>query len=950
LREAFPLWGIWGFDKGEQKMWTPQQLKAITLSGCNLLVAAGAGAGKTSVLVERIIQKITDPKHPVDIDKLLVMTFTRAAATEMKERIYAAISKCLDQDPTSTNLQKQLIRMNRASITTIHSFCMEIIKNHFKEAGIDPNFRVGDETETLLLKLETMDELLEPLYEDAIHEETFQSSPFFHLLESFSQNKNDTGLRDMIDSVYSFMQSHPWPMKWLQEQVEKLELGEGTDFLHTAWGKVFTNALFLEFCSFRERYRHALDCIEGDAGLFAYQTRFQEELQSIQNVLEWMESKTDMKWDDLRECLMAFSFLKLSRKGKDADAKTATELKDMRVQVRDRVEKFWKKHFSLSSHEVHAQLKKMEPLYQELCTLVGQFSKRYQEKKREKSILDFNDLEHLAVKILVDEATGLPTLVAKRYQDRFVEILVDEYQDSNLVQEILIRSISREERKEPNVFMVGDVKQSIYRFRQARPDLFLQKYNTYSPKDEGVYRKINLFQNFRSRKEVIDGVNFLFMQIMSEDLGELHYDQNEALIHASSYEEIQDVDFSCEVSLLSLDDLSFEGEDEGSLSDVPKAEDAEASFGGEESNEEPNEEIATFEIHAMSAEAQLVANQIKRYMEDPHFKIWDNKAQSHRRPDFSDVVVLLRATSQWAEVFVEEFSHYGIPVFADNDTSFFKNMEVNVIISLLEVLDNPLSDIPLLSVLRSPLYGFSTEELADLRMEVADGYMLDCLKALAKQGQPKAIKVCADLERWRNKAQYFSTDELLWYLYEDTLFYSFVGAMPFGKQRQANLRILFERAKQYEKTSYKGLFHFIHFLNQLKTKKGDMSSAKILGENENLVRILSIHKSKGLEFPIVILAGCGKMFNTMDEKKRMILHQDLGLGSDIVDVDKRLIFSSLPKEAMKLAIKRENVSEELRLLYVAMTRARGEIGFDRGRSKYKNLLREMGHLGQYPRG
>jgi ATP-dependent helicase/nuclease subunit A len=922
-------------------LWTKEQLEAITLKGCNLLVAAGAGAGKTAVLVERIIRKITDEKDPVDIDRLLIMTFTRAAATEMRERIYGAISDALDKNPTSTLLQRQLALMNRASITTVHSFCMEVIRNNVREAGIDPKFRVADDTEAFLLKLEVMEDFLDQIYEDFIYEEEFKKSDFYVLLESYSNNKDDSGIKNLILNLYEFIRSHPWPEKWLHEHSGSFCLKQGEDFSKTRWGKVILQSAFLQFSGYQEEMRIALEILDETQELPKYQERFLEEFKMIMEITKKFKDHHLPLWNTIGEAIFRISFIRLPNKPKDADGEVCERVKKIRDHVKKGIEELWKPLFSKNSEEIRKSLITLAPLIQMLARLVILFQNMYEDKKRERSLLDFSDLEHLAIKVLVEDEDLKASKVGKMYKEKFKEILVDEYQDSNLVQEILIQSISREDLGFPNVFMVGDVKQSIYRFRQARPELFLEKYHCYGTKPEDLYRKITLYKNFRSRSQVIEGVNYIFKQIMSLDLGELHYDEKEALISGADYSSHEGENCALDVHVIHLDKDQSD-EEEGSSEDHFEDTLDFEGFQGEDLESSNNLEEGVLDNSTF--EARLVAKNIKKLMEDPEFKVLDKITKVYRNLEFRDIVVLLRATRKWAEVFLEEFSTVGIPVFADSETGFFKTMEVNVVISMLELIDNPLQDIPLISLLRSPIYGLSSEELADLRLASGENLLYEGVLLERVNGNPKIRKFAEDLERWREKAETLSTDELIWFLYEDTFFYSLAGAMPFGKQRQANLRILFERARQYEKTSFKGLFHFIHFLNKCKEGKGDMSSAKILGENENLVRILSIHKSKGLEFPVVFLSGCGKMFNAMDEKQRLILHQDLGFGPDIVDVNRRLIHSSIPKEALKLRMKKESVSEELRILYVAMTRAREKLILTGGVKNLKNAFQKWGEF------
>jgi len=561
-----------------------------------------------------------------------------------------------------------------------------------------------------------------------------------------------------------------------------------------------------------------------------------------------------------------------------------------------------------------------------LAGLVNQVAEKYAEKKSRKSVVDFNDLEHFCLEILSEKGEDgklMPSKTALGYRERFAEILVDEYQDSNMVQEIIISMISRADTDKPNVFMVGDVKQSIYRFRQARPELFLDKYNTYSPDKGNPFRKILLFKNFRSRREVVDAVNFIFKQIMSVSVGELDYTDTEALNPGAVFPENN------------KEDRAVGGEAELHLIQTGSGEDISAveNEGGEGQEDTAEGQEDEEMLDNVQCEARLVGRRILElmmpYEKGSHFCVFDKTKKEYRKVEFRDIVILLRTTRNWSQVFADELSMMGIPAFADTGTGFFKTVEVQVVLSLLQIIDNPLQDIPLLSVLRSPIVAFTTDELAELRLADRKACLFDALKKLAEDGQGKTARKAAafleNLQEWREMSLYMSTDRLLWQLYNDTGYYGMVGAMPAGEQRQANLRILFERARQFEETSYKGLFNFINFIDKLKSSKGDMGSAKILGENDNVVRIMSIHKSKGLEFPVVILAGCGKKFNLQDMNKSILLHQDLGFGPDVVDHRLRLSWPSAAKQAIREKIKAEILSEEMRILYVALTRAREKL-------------------------
>ena len=911
-----------------ETMWTREQQAAISEKDCNLLVAAAAGAGKTAVLVERIIQKIIDEKNPIDIDSLLVVTFTNAAATEMRERIGTAISKAIEEKKASKSFQRQLALLNKASITTIHSFCLEVIRNNFQSLDIDPNFRILDETEASLMKLETINELFEEIYE-----EEEKNQDFFDLLESYGTNRDDQRLQEMVMNTYGFVQSYPWPEQWLIDQAEKFGPDFDGDFGSTEWGKIILQSAELSLKGLKSIVEAACSKLEPAVGLDKYLPVFQEDLDKLSGLINLIQGRRPsdpayeageyipVEWDEIYSYLGNFDFGRLPSCGKDADKLVQEQVKQARDELKACIKNLKEEVFFQKSEEIIFDLRIMYPLLKCVSRLVIEFGDRYSGKKRMKAAVDFNDLEHFCLKILseTDESGKIrPSAVAAAYKDRFAEILVDEYQDSNLVQEIIIGMISREDRGTPNVFMVGDVKQSIYRFRQAKPELFMNKYNSYSEQSEGLYRKILLFKNFRSRKEVVDGVNFIFEQIMSESVGELDYDENERLNPGAGFPENNEA--SCiaggDVELLLMETAA-----------VQNAE-GETEENEEEAESQEEEEI----LDNLQKEARMVAGRIAELLrtdrEGGRFCIFDKKINRYRELQFRDIVILLRTTKNWTEVFCEELAGFGIPAFADTGSGFFKTPEVQVILSLLQIIDNPYQDIPLLSVLRSPIANFSTDDLAELRLADRKAALFDALKLLAENSTGAGLKAGAFMERleqWRAMSMYMSTHKLIWQLYNDTGYFSIVGAMRDGEIKQANLRVLFERALQFEKTSYKGLFNFINFIDKLKTSRGDMGSAKVLGENDNVVRLMSIHKSKGLEFPVVFVSGCGKKFNFQDMYKGILLHQELGFGPDFVDHRKRIRYPSVPKLSIAQKVRMETLSEEMRILYVALTRAREKL-------------------------
>ncbi|HHW56836.1 MAG TPA: helicase-exonuclease AddAB subunit AddA [Clostridia bacterium] len=880
--------------------WTYEQQLAINARGNNLLVAAGAGSGKTAVLVERIIRLITDKENPINIDRLLVVTFTNAAASEMRERIAEALISKLDQNPEDRRLSNQLTLLNKATITTIHSFCLEVVRNNFFLIDLDPNFRIGDDTETLLLKLEAAEELFEELYQKEDNED------FLTLVESYGGTKDDKPLVDILLKLYDFVKSLPWPEKWFRDVLLSFEVKEDFNFENSQWAAVILDSLKVEMSGLLNGMYVAIAKLHGENGLQSYLDNFEIEAESLGKLLDCEN------WEEFKEQINAIEFDRLPRAGKEIDPKVKDEVTKIRNEVKAKIKEIRNKFFSDDIEKIEKEIKALYPIMKALVDLILLFDKKYTDKKREKGIIDFNDIEHFSLQILtqVDENGNVkPSEAALMYREKFQEIFVDEYQDSNLIQEVILSTIAREDT--PNRFMVGDVKQSIYRFRQANPYIFFEKYNTYSSKEEDKNKKILLYKNFRSRPQIIDAVNFIFKKIMSKNVGEIDYTEEEKLNYGADFG-IPPLDAivggPVEIHLIEKND------------ETPEEEELEV-YGEEE------EEI----IDNIQVEARVVAQRIKELVtqnEKNTFMVYDKNLKNYRPVEYRDIVILLRATERWAPVFLEEFINVGIPAFADTGTGYFETTEIKTIISLLQVIDNPMQDIPLLAVLRSPIFSFTPEELIDIRLEEPNRAIYEALKKVSQRedelGQ-KAKSFLESLKKWQEKAIYMPVDEFLWYLYQDTGYYAYVGAMPQGVQRQANLRILFERAKQYEETSFKGLFNFINFINRLKVSSGDMGSAKIVGENENVVRIMSIHKSKGLEFPVVIVAGLGKQFNLKDLSQSVLYHHLLGLGPEFVDFKRRISYPSIVKEAIKNKIKLESLSEEMRVLYVALTRAKEKL-------------------------
>ena len=882
--------------------WTEEQKQAIYESENNILVAAAAGSGKTAVLVERIINKIINEN--IDIDKLLVVTFTNAAASEMRERVLNAIYKKIDEEPENEKLQRQITLLNKASICTIDSFCLDVVRNNFFEIDIAQNFRIGDTTEIEILKQDVIEDLFEEKYEA-------EDKDFIKLINTYTSYKDDTPLKELILKIYTYIQSNPFPEKWLNEKVEMFNLSNklDNDFAQTIWGKL----LLKQVREIVEDSQMKLIAEKDNLNKYSELVKYYQIICDDIDQLEMLKINLD-SWDKACEIASNIKF-----KTWATDKKITLEAKDIAKATRDEVKtnlkKVTEKILIFNSREANEDINEMYDVLKKLENIILEFGEKFEKRKKDKNIVDFSDVEHYALKILLKE-DGTPSEIAKKYQEKFEEIAIDEYQDSNLVQEYILTSISRGN----NVFMVGDVKQSIYKFRQARPELFLEKYKNYKIKSEKTDLedlKIQLFKNFRSRKEVLDFSNEIFENIMSEELGELNYTKEEFLNLGASYEDTNQ-DLRAEIDILTIDDEEDFASEQEARATMPNTYETE--------NEEDGEEIER--VENIELEAKFVANRIKQLI-DNKFQIYDAKKQEKRDIKYKDIVVLLRSTKEPAPIFEKEILNLGMPVFSDSSAEYLESIEVQTIMSLLKIIDNPLQEIPLVTVMRSSIGGFTDNELVEIRLsDKYDNFYNTILKAKKNVGKAlreKIDKFLDNLEMWRKEQEYLSLDELIWKIYNDTGYYNYVGLMTNGELRQANLKMLFVRAKQCESISFKGLFNFINYIEKVKTSSKDMDSAKIIGENDDVIRIMSIHKSKGLEFPVVFLSGTGKQFNMQDLNNKILLHPEIGIGVKYIDYDRQIEYDTLSKQAMKNQIMLETLSEEMRVLYVALTRAKEKL-------------------------
>lgn len=802
----------------------------------------------------------------------------------MREKILEAIYKKIEENPEDENLQKQIILLNKASISTIHSFCLDVIKNNFYEIDVSANTRIADDSEILLLQQEVIDDLFEEKYEE-------EDSNFIKLIKTYTKYNQDEVLKDLILRVYSYIQASPFPEEWLEEQIEKLNIEDGTNFSDTVWGKIIT-----------ENANQILeDSILKLQNIRTKMTRFPELDKFTAKIEDDIDKYTYIQnnLSDWNTAVEAINTLKNAMWTKDQKITNdlKDEAKDVRESTKDEFKKV-KKLMNCSSEEAVQDIKYMYPILKMLKDLILEFSQKFYQRKREKNIMDFSDMEHLALKILVkkdENGNVIKSEIAKKYENKFEEIAIDEYQDSNLVQEYILTSVSRGN----NIFMVGDVKQSIYKFRQARPKLFLDKYDSYKLEPaNGEDRKIQLFKNFRSRSNILDFTNLVFEDIMSRELGNIEYNQDEYLNLGASFEEIQNQDYKTELEIL---DLSEENDD------IWKTD--------EEETEEEQEKVEDVVL-----EARFVARKIKELI-DSKYQIIDKKT-GRRDIQYKDIAILLRTSSGVANVYEKEISELEIPVYSDSSSQYLQSVEIETIMSLLRIINNPMQDIPLVTVMRSPIGNFTDNELIEIRMVDRNSSFYE---ALLKSDLEKAHRFLALLKELREDEEYMTLDEWIWNIYTKTGYMNYVNLMPNGALRVSNLRMLFERAKQYEEASFKGLYNFINFIDKIKFNQEDLKAAKIIGENENVVRIMTIHKSKGLEFPVVILAGVGKQFNFRDLNGKILLDQDLGMGPQYIDSDRYIEFKTLAKKALAIKAKNEAISEEMRILYVALTRAKEKL-------------------------
>lgn len=871
------------------RQWTEQQLQAITTHHKSLLVAAAAGSGKTAVLVERIIAMITAPHDPISIDTLLVVTFTNAAASEMRERISKALQEALQQNPQSEHLYQQSLLVNKAQITTLHSFCLELVRSHFYLLDIPPSLKIMDEIEGRLLKQEVLEATLEAYYAD-----TEKGLDFAQLVDQLG-GREDEGIQNLILRLYEQSMSMAQPEAWLRQLADKLI---HTDWIGSYWPIV--ENMLIQGC---KRLEQALTIVRQAEGLERYETLLSDELTGFKR----LEAAAASGWDALGQALTIEGsfFGRLPTLKKDT---YDSEAKALAAAEREQAKTLYKQLDSLlvgrTVQEMTDDLVLEHPWVTLLAEVTITFMHAYQAKKQEKELMDFDDMEHYCLQLLYEttpEGQPVPTELSRTLQAFYHEVMVDEYQDINDLQENILQGVARAN----NLFMVGDIKQSIYGFRMANPQLFLHKYETFPLKvrSDAPAMRIDLNRNFRCREHIIDAVNTIFERLMTGEAGDLLYDERAALVNGAYYPPKADTTASEKIEALLIDRTRLEDEEEVQRGD---------------------------RLPAIAIEAQAAAARIQELF-DQEEQVYDPHLGEYRTIHYSDIVILMRSPKASAQVVQKQLEQVGIPVYAGYGDGYFEAWEVQIVLALLQILDNPLQDIPLTAILHAPFGGFSEADLLELRLLDGRCDLYHALQIAAQSEESaaalreKAQHFLEQLEQWRDAARQKETSMLIWQLYRETGFYDYVGALSGGSQRQANLRALHEKARLYEQTSFSGLFSFLKFVEQMRRQDQDLEPAKVLSENADVVRLFSIHKSKGLEFPVVFVLGLGKSFNFRDMQQEVVIDREYGLGMPVILPEKHIKYTTIAQLYIKHRLKQQALTEEKRVLYVALTRAREKL-------------------------
>ncbi len=880
--------------------WTQAQKAAIEAENADILVAAAAGSGKTAVLVERIIRKITDQTRPVDLDRLLVVTFTKAAAEEMRQRIDQALSQRMEEEPDNELLTRQYVLISRASITTIHAFCHQVLRSNFHLLGLDPSFRIADPTENELIRFSALEEVIEEMYEDPVFAESF-----LKLTESYLNIKNTEKFYGLINRIFNFSMSLPRPETWLNEAAERFLDFQTEGFDKSPYAEILLETGRQNVQAVLKKYDTMLAMAEKDDGGEVLTMFLAEEK------LQFVRLLSLTTYDAFYHALQEVSFSTIPSAPKKSQPIYREAIRKLRDEVKAKDMKHLREDcFPSSLSEQKDVLDKLAPLMSCLSQVVSHLRKRFDEKKAAKNILNYNDLEHGCYQLLVDE-NGQRTELADVILNQFDEILIDEYQDTSALQDAIFEAI----KKPGGLFLVGDMKQSIYRFRNTDPRLFQAKKERYQDEERAKERKIILSQNFRSRAGVLDCINYIFTNVMSRQVGDIAYNEEEMLYPGLFYPDMKNpLPQGAELCLVEMKNQTELSED----------------------------------YEAIELEAHMAAQKIQELMTG-NYQVLGKEGE--RNLCYRDICILMRSTKSTAEVYAKVLSEYGIPCYSDVGSSFLQSEEITVMLSLLKIIDNPHQDIPLLSVLRSQLYAFSPDELAEIRLADRKSDFFDALKHRSESDDALGEKLKDFLENlllYREKSRQLSMAELIWYLYMQTGFYEAQATLKGGSLRRLNLRLLYVRASAFESTGLKGLYSFIHFIDECQSAGGDYDAARSIGEEQDVVRIMSIHKSKGLEFPVVMLGNIGRKIYNPDIQETIIVHSELGYGPQYIDTDFGIVYPNVARSAVKAAVKRDNLSEEMRILYVALTRAREKLillgsGKDLEKEMESLALNDIGH-------
>ncbi len=850
--------------------WTKDQQNAIDATNGTILVSAAAGSGKTSVLVQRVINQIIDTKNHTDIDKFLIVTFTNAAAQEMQARIANKLSEMMIQNPENPEFYRQQMMLKYASIGTIHGFCSKIVKENFFKLGISPKFRIADESELKLIKSKAMENTLDHFY-------GLKSSEFKDIVDLFASEKDDNKLSQIIEQIYDFTRSIPFPENWLNEKLEMYEKNNSS-VADSPWGKTITEHLEETLSMVDELTNEMLETVNNiESFKSAYGTALEEDLEKIKTIRKNLATSS---WDSICDQINSFSFAKfkpLKSENNEAEKDIVTS---KRAYIKNAFEKL-QKYFSFTEKESAQNVQTLYNIIKTLFEVTKHFGNELYSLKLLKNIADFGDLEHWTLDLLVDQTEKgfQKSKIAEEISQRYKEVMVDEYQDINEIQNTIFKMITK---NESNIFMVGDVKQSIYKFRQSRPQIFIEKKNSFSIYDsqkDNYPAKIILGQNFRSKESIIESINFIFKCLMSEKIGEINYTSEESLVPGSSYPQVAEPNID-----LKIIDTSETDQDDDVL------------------------------------EAQSIAETIMKMISE-NYIVSENGRE--RPATYSDFCILLRSSNAHAHVYARELYKYGIPSWSEANEKFLGTKEISTMVSLLQVIDNPVRDIPLISVLISPVFGFDIDEIIKIRQYSQDAPFYFALKESAQNGEKKLVDFLEKINYYRQISGTMPCDELIDHIYYDTDYPAICAAMPKGETKKANLAMLIDYARKFENQYHKGLCGFLKFLENIKRKNSDLTPASISSQTENTVKIMSIHKSKGLEFPVCIVAGCSKKFNF--ETKSVIIHQKLGLGMKLKDESGTVQYDNLIRQSIALQNKREDISEELRILYVALTRAKQKL-------------------------